>query len=221
MAITVDSTTAVIGQGSSSLTQTFSHTVGAGSDRILFVVAACRVANTISGITYASVAMTQIAEVNVSGNQKQSLWYLVAPTTGANNVVITINSSNTGICGGAVSFFGASQTGIPDAQTTSGSVTTTTSYSQSVTTVADNCWSVMAGRANAGAALTAGANTVVTAPEVAVAGVFLARSSVAKTPAGTATIAMTSSNQGFDSVMASFSPSASASVNSNFFALMG
>ncbi len=207
MAITVDSTTAVIGQASSSTTQTFAHTVNAGSDRILFVVAACRTANTFSGVTYAGNALTKINEVSVSGNQRQSIWYIVAPTTGTNNVVITINSANTGICGGAISFFGASQTGIPDAQAASGSVTTTDSYSQSVTTIADNCWCVMGGRAASGATLTAGANTVVTQPEVAVAGVFLARSSGAKTPAGTATIAMTSATQSYDSVMVSFAPS--------------
>lgn len=190
----------------SGTTNTFSHTC-TGSDRILFVVAAHHSTSPVSsvtGITYASVAMTFLRTYQ-SGNAEFDLYYLVAPSTGANNVVITMDISDASV-GIASSYTGVSQTSPIDVSG-DGGPTTTTAYSQSVTTTTDNCWSIMVGGAYSGLAITAGANTVVrTQPEVSLTGTFLADTGSAQTPAGTDTIAVTSSSQSFTTIMAAFKP---------------
>lgn len=156
MAIALDSTTAASGATASS--HTFSHTC-TGSDLILFVTATGANGD-VTGITYNSVAMTKInSTVTDSAVLFTSLWYLVNPSTGANNVVIT-TSTATGVVGSSASYTGVNQTGQPDASTTVAS-STTTSYSSSVTSVANNCWTIATSRTGNGFALTAGANTVV------------------------------------------------------------
>lgn len=220
MAIAFDSKTDVTVTGGAGATHTFSHTCS-GADRILWVYAGCHATvavpgQTVNGVTYNGVSMTQASVLtNDGGNGQSFLFYLVAPATGANNVVITVAVAGHAKAGGAVSFTGAAQTGVPDATSTNTSAATT-SYSQSVTSVADNCFAVFGGAAFAGATLTGGANTTTqTAPEVVYHGSFIAYSTAAKTPAGTFTLNVTSASQAFGGCMASFAP-ASTSGSSGF-----
>lgn len=128
---------------------TFSHTVS-GANRLLHVgVSYARGSGsgiTVSGVTYAAVAMTSIrSDCNTGGATEPctAIFYLIAPATGANNVVITMSAavgSGRTIVGGAISLTGAHQTSPLDAH--NGNNSFDVGISVSVTTVADNCWVV-------------------------------------------------------------------------------
>lgn len=120
---------------------TYSLTVGAGSNRILFVSAIVNInADTISSITYAGVAMTPTANTPLVANQSLYLYYLVNPASGANNVVVTLSIGVSSIFSCASSYTGASQTGVPDS--VGSAHATVTSGTVSTTVVAANSWMV-------------------------------------------------------------------------------
>ncbi len=151
--------------GGSTFTLTYSHTC-TGSNRILFVSAATvedagGTPVTITGVTYNGVALTQIgtysAETPAPSAQMSSLWYLIAPATGANNVAISSSVNVFAIIGASASYTGAAQSGQPDAFTVA-TPANTASFSQSATVVATGCW-LMAGSKNDGGAASAGSGT--------------------------------------------------------------
>lgn len=94
----------------SATTHTQSHTC-TGSDRILFVGVSSIDSpyDVVTGVTYAGVAMTQIDKRFRSGGRGTYLFYLVAPSTGANNIEVTCSSAIRISLDGA-SFTGADQT---------------------------------------------------------------------------------------------------------------
>jgi len=206
MAIAFDSASATASTCSVS-TKTVTHTCS-GTDRVLFAQVANHSAHgTISGVTYNSVALTKLLEHN-DGNTIVGLWYLVAPDTGSSfNLTVTCTVGTGCLCIGGLSFTGASQTGIPDASV-SGAVGTTTSFTQTVTSVADNCFAVWSFKAGGGFALTGGTNTTVgSQPEAVSHGLASGYSTASKTPAGSFALNMTSSSQVFTGILASFAPS--------------
>lgn len=138
MAIALD---AVASDGGDS----WSHTCS-GENRILFVFAR----NSITGVTYAGVAMTKVGEA--TSDVTVSLWVLVNPALGANNVVL----SGPWKAGCSVSYTGAKQSGQPDAFTTK-TQTGGTTLTVTLTTVADNCWTVVGARG--GGTLSGGTGT--------------------------------------------------------------
>ena len=84
------------GQGTST-TVTISHTC-TGSDLCLIV--GVSVDNAVpTGVTYNSVAMTKIDDQDASAGNA-SLWQLVGPATGANDIVVTVASSDEIVAGG-------------------------------------------------------------------------------------------------------------------------
>src|SRR5450759_1138105 len=94
-------------------TSSWSHTC-TGSNRLLVVGLTVLLANTSDTmtVTYAGTAMallTQIAPL-ADGVTYDRIYYLVAPATGANNVVITVSAAATGLTAGSVSFTGVSPT---------------------------------------------------------------------------------------------------------------
>ena len=201
MAIAFDSST--YGQSGAATSFSFSHTC-TGSDRILWVYVMVNTTGTVS-VTYNGVPMDPSDVNSGSFNHYQSMWYLVAPDTGANDVTVSVTSSST-MRAYAASYTGASQTGQPDAHVVP-SEETTTSYAKAITTVADNSWVVWGLGAMSGATLTAGSNTVVRhQPEVTAFGAAFCDSGTAFTPAGSQTLTVTSSSQTFCSIMASFAP---------------
>jgi hypothetical protein len=213
MAIAFDAATNPALASATSLT--FSHTCS-GSDRILFVSAFVR-NQVISSITYNGVSMTEIGtrEGPQGGSSDYiSLYYLVAPATGVNNVVITIPSSAV-IIGGSVSYTGASQTGQPDNSqnnnTTVEATTTTT-----LTTVADNCWVMGMVRAGSDGNTSASTGTTLRANTAGYFQMYDKNGPV--TPAGSASIITTQVSQTTMAKIASFAPSVSASNTGNFFA---
>lgn len=84
-------------QGSNSATCTLSFAVSTGSNRLLLVFASQASAEVaISGATYNGVSMTAHTEgVAISALRRYRLFYLVAPATGANDVVVTYASASS------------------------------------------------------------------------------------------------------------------------------
>jgi hypothetical protein len=92
-----------------------------------------------ASVTYGGVAMTFIASENNTVNSYASLFYLIAPATGSNNIVITNGGSSIAIC-----YLGAKQSAQPDNFTSSkGSQGGTVGLT--ITPVADNCWVLFTG----------------------------------------------------------------------------
>lgn len=102
MSIALD-TSADLGNNTGS-TWTVSYTVS-GPGPILFVSIMEQGANKVTGITYNGVALTILQSKQNVGADFASLWYLAAPATGANNIIVTSSSSNT-TYGLAVSYTG-------------------------------------------------------------------------------------------------------------------
>ncbi len=109
----------------------------------------------VTGITYNSVAMTRANRATID-IFNQVLYYLVAPDTGAHNVVGSFSSSS--VVGGSASYSGCAQTGQPDAQNTNTAAVGSTSITTTVTVVTNNSW--LTGQyGNNGGTTTAGAGT--------------------------------------------------------------
>ena len=90
---------------------TFPHTVGNFPSRILIVHVGLKGASdTVTGVTYNGVAMTRIAQADYSGQLHDSLWYLLNPDTGANNVVVSL-SETSNACIISVSYHSVHNTG--------------------------------------------------------------------------------------------------------------
>ena len=109
--------------GSNSLT--WSHTVVAGSDRVMIVGISIEDGGaTVSGVTYDGVAMTFLGRQ--LGNHSVELWQLIAPNVGTANVVANFSSSVQAV-GGSAAFNGVHQTTPTGAfQSAGGSGTTPT-----------------------------------------------------------------------------------------------
>lgn len=84
MAIAIDSTGGGAVDGSTTLTFAFTNTAGT------FLTVGASASQTISGITYNGVAMTQAV---ASADNKTKIFYLASPATGSNNVVVTASTT--------------------------------------------------------------------------------------------------------------------------------
>ena len=108
----------------SLVTLTYSHTVTTAANRLLIVTmheSDSQVA--IVSATYAGVAMTALLAQNTSTVARTELWYLIAPATGANDVVV-VYADIFGHSSGAASFSGVNQTTpIGNTNTNSGQAT--------------------------------------------------------------------------------------------------
>ena len=190
MAIAFDTSTdgGVVNPASSL---TYSHTC-TGSNRFLLVFAFGALASDgITGATYGGVAMTEVsAGFQLTGDRKVFCWYLVNPASGANNVVVSASGSQV-IGSFAMSYTGAKQSGQPDASNT-GESPASTSFSLSVTTIADNCWTVLLTRTD-GTNNTAGTDTTERLDSANGFAGFDRNADI--TPPGSSTLATSSSNQ--------------------------
>lgn len=203
MAIALDATAS--SAGTTWTSHTLSHTC-TWSDRILFwSTLLISTSDDLTSVTYNSVAMTRIAHVWSAG-ERIYLYYLINPSTGANNIVATTTSSNT-MYAESASYTGAKQSAQPDSSNTN-AYTTQTNMSTSTTTVADNSWLVGVFRSSttataaAGTTLRAGVNTTIQ----------IGDSNGAKTPAWSYSLGTTFASGGCAQIVASFSPSVSAST---------
>jgi hypothetical protein len=196
-----------LGNNSGSGTSyTHSYTVGAGTNRILFVcVIGDTAADDVTGVTYAGVSMTLINKRFEA--RLGYLFYLVNPTSGANNVIISASTSHY-LLGGAADYSGAKQTGQPDAQTTGNTAGAGTTLTTTLTTVADNSWTIICGNDSGPWTMGTGSN------QRTVDGTFgiwsLADSNGVVHPAGSHSMTLTGSSPSVGSMMASFAPAVTA-----------
>lgn len=126
----------VVSPGSSPLT--ISHTC-TGNNLVLLVGVTCET-DSITGVTYDSVAMTQLVKyVDGSTGNINAMYGLLAPHTGTHNIVVSWSGSHYVGAAGA-SYGGVKQTGLPDAYNTAYSNSSVASLTASVTSTVDNCW---------------------------------------------------------------------------------
>jgi hypothetical protein len=112
--------------------QTFSYTVGTKANRLLIVSMAAdagTVTDHITGVTYGGVPMSLAGKICSAGiNRNIYQWFLLNPASGANNIVVSHNSSDV-IAISAADYSGVQQWGQPDNVTTNlsaGAVSTLT-----------------------------------------------------------------------------------------------
>lgn len=182
-----------------------------GSNTALFVITNNHTSlGSITGVTATKggtdTAMTMAMSFNNSANSTTKLWYIASPDAGSINIIATASAS-IGIAMGASLFSGVDQTTPIDATDTANEVTTTTSFTETMTTTNDNAfvfWGLLAQNA---LALTGGANTTIgSQPEASAYGTAFAYSTSAITPAGSTSLNVTSSTQPFTSLMLSIKP---------------
>ena len=97
---------------------TVSHTVVSNTNGILVVggnmLDTTYPFPTVSTMTYAGQSMTFIARLkqpnDATARVSSELWYIKAPATGANNIVITFSASVRGVVAGGMSYTGVDQT---------------------------------------------------------------------------------------------------------------
>ncbi len=141
---------------------TYSYTCTGSNLLLLTSMLESSATTQISSMTYNLVACTVVNSISTdSGANTQSSWYLLSPSTGANNVVVSLNSSIT-MQGHSTSYTGVSQSGFPDAQTTA-SVSGVTTQTMTLTTIATNCW-MYAYQRNGSDLGTAGSGTTMRNP---------------------------------------------------------
>jgi uncharacterized repeat protein (TIGR01451 family) len=109
--IAVDSVSTGAGPNSQVSSLTWTHTVGAGANRILIVGLSLRDGNVAAtGVTYGGQALTRVGFINSVGNQNRTeMWRLIAPPVGTASVAVTLNQSKQ-IVGGSISLTGVDQT---------------------------------------------------------------------------------------------------------------
>lgn len=106
VAIEFDAT--ATGSVTGNTTLTYAHTVGTIDNTYLLVGVSATGGTDPSGVTYNSVAMTKITSGSSNSTVNVSIWGLAAPTTGANNIVVTFAGS-VDMVGGSVSYHKAEQ----------------------------------------------------------------------------------------------------------------
>lgn len=109
MAISVDSTSFKENGTNNLNTLTWSHTIGSGSNRILIVYVPISQNVSVTGVTYGGVSLTQFVGIT-NGDPKAYIYYLLNPTVGTANCVITFNTSIQYLLAGVASFFNVNQT---------------------------------------------------------------------------------------------------------------
>lgn len=136
MAIAFDFSSSGNNSGGATATITISHTCS-GSDRILFVAIAPG-SRTINSVTYNGDALTEIDFVSF-GPLNAAMYYMVAPDSGAHDIVVTLSASGAPATAAAASYTGASQTDQPDSFGTDGGIESA-EWSTATTVIESSCW---------------------------------------------------------------------------------
>lgn len=208
MAIAFD---AVYGTQGTAPTLTWAHTVS-GSQRFLAVTVLTNNSAFATGVTYNSAALTGGPQQVADGTVRIQLWYLVAPDTGTHNVVVTGTGTNV-IYTTSVSYTGVAQSGQPDASKSQG--ITASPDTTTLTTIADNCWTILGARTNG--VVSASTGSTFRDDSASHLDFCYFDSNGAITPAGSHS--MTVTNPGFNiyTVMMSISPDTSPTLTGPFF----
>jgi hypothetical protein len=191
----------------------FSQT-NSGSDRLLLLGGTDNGINSWTA-TYpiggSATAMTLLGSNASLGNR---VFYQINPDTGANNITATRSGSGFIVCV-ATAYSGVKQTGFPDNSVVSSyNATPSTSISQAITPVADNCWAVLFGfwNANSGT-VTAGANTTIRETEVNASGLNgVGDSNGPITPPASITLNLSGANTGRSFIILTIAPAGSSTT---------
>lgn len=146
----------VSGASAASATSlTFSHTT-TGTLRVLFVgIWVVSTSDVVTSVTYNGVALTRVrAQQSASDSRYQYIYMLENPASGGNNVIV-FTSSSVNIFAIAAHYTGAKQTDQPDNSGSHSSGVASTTWSDTITPVADNCWMVALVRPDSGRSDTA------------------------------------------------------------------
>lgn len=211
MAIAVDETSF----GSSGTTSTtVSHTVS-GSERILIVGLGDQDSSeaNVTGVTYNGVAMTKIdAAMTGSDPTWTHLYGLLAPATGTHDIVASRTAASDMMFLVAASYTGVSQaTAIGSLTKTEGGGNAATSFSGTLSTSADNSWTVLACY-NRGQGESAGAGTFQRVNGGNVTNMFDSNGPI--TPAGSTSLNVNQNSNNYGYVMVAFGPGSITIVRS-------
>jgi len=158
MAITYDN--AGLAADGSGTSISGSYTVGTGANRILFCgLTLANSGDTLTSVTYNSVAMTQIGKKkDPTANIWRYFYYLIAPATGSNTLAATSSGATTTFNAICSSYYGVKQSAQPDSSATA-DATGTATITGNTTSVANNSWSIIYG-GNFSTGLGAGSGTL-------------------------------------------------------------
>jgi hypothetical protein len=144
---------------------TWTHTT-TGSNRVLFIGVDLQIplGGSISGATYNGTAMTLIISTTGSNGVSNSsfidsIFYLIAPATGANTVSVTFTGSGASGVGGSISLTGVDQS-IP-LDSFGCAIFSSGTPSNTITTVADSSWGLDSVSSFSGTFSGAGANQTI------------------------------------------------------------
>lgn len=184
--------------------RSFSYTVS-GSNPILFVALEIDSSQTVTGVTYNGVSMTQTDSIVPRSTITDYLFMLQAPATGTHNVTVSYTGSPN-LRGCAVSYDGAAQTGQPDNHKTDSQTNDPTTVS--LTTNANDSWMVMFSEdANAdGLSITAGGTLRQGDGGSNTFAFFDSNGAIAPAGSHSMTIEHTFNNVALKSLVASFAP---------------
>lgn len=122
---------------------TFNFTMGSVSSGLLLIPFAGDVVggnDDITSVTFNSVSATLLQKFSGTGADRILYVYgLLAPASGMHQVAINWTNVHL-VQGGASSYSGVKQSGLPDAVQTNVSTTSATSLTTNITTVSDNDW---------------------------------------------------------------------------------
>ena len=210
MAIAFDAVTDVAG------TNTLAHTC-TGANLVVFCCAFHDpTAGTITTATYGGVAMTELTRITQGVNIEVVVYYKAGPLTGAQNFVTAGTHTTPDLT--AVSYTGASQTGIPDASAST-TATASTSISQAITTIGDNSWQFAFLRCQGFSPTATGTPATLRTGGGGTGGNYF-DSNAALTPAGSRTASFTASSTNWALITASFAPPGAA-VTAKYLTLLG
>lgn len=178
MAIAFDNVLNTTSSGSSSFSTSYTTS---GSNRVL--LAFFWTTQVPSTVTYNSVSMTQVRSFSAFG-QTNYLYILTNPASGANTFAITWGANAT-IALGIASYNGCAQSGQPDNSNSNSSGSGSTD-SNTLSSVADNCWHIGGFANDATSNVTAGAGTTKRSPGGSDYNIF--DNNAAITPAGSNTL---------------------------------
>jgi len=208
-AITADASNSA--QVASATSLTYSLTTTTASNRLIVVgVLTVGTTDRVTGVTYGGAALTRIDTVVPTSGNRIYLYYLLAPATGANDVVVSLSSSAQ-IISAAATFSDVHQSGQPTQQITC-SNDAATSLSCTNTTTVDN--SLHIGEfAGFDFVASAGAGTTQIA---AISGGGLYKSTALVTPPGSNSVTITTGGTdklaGVSAVFKPFAAAAAAAV---------
>lgn len=140
MAIAFDAASIANSTAVSSIT--LSHTC-TGTNLVLVAFGFVNQSRTVNSITYNGTSMTAAQNI-LSATDTIKSYYLINPSTGANNAVVTFSASASGSCLALESITGAKQSAQPDASTTE--TASATPKSTEITIAETGSWVVIAGR---------------------------------------------------------------------------